>query len=406
MTEHPGTIRNIAWREIFPWLILLRTFRIAISPTLLALATAAVLLTPLGWNLAGAVFLDDEQWQELNQSPGVLEPSIPPALQTWLPDSIRVPLFDAYFELSELLARFFQLKLTISQAAYLACGFLWTLALWAFPGGLITRRAVMQLATESAPGILSSGRFAGRRWLWYFLAPLYPVLAIAGVTLPIAAVGLLLRMHTGLGVAIAGLAWIFVAILSVGALWLFGGLIFGWPLMWPAISAERDGDPFEAFSRSYSYVYGKPLHYFFYVLIAAAFGALCWTVVFAAAMIVQEFGFWALSWGGGKTTVLELKTQAFRIAAGRFEWLHDDALWKFGTTLIGLVVALVRTVADAFRFTYFFTAASAIYLLLRYHVDEKEMDEVFIELGDERPDSIRGSTPPTPSVAPAVSDAS
>ena len=83
----------------------------------------------------------------------------------------------------------------------------------------------------------------------------------------------------GFGSVLAGLLWIFVVIAGLGALWLFGGLIFGWPLMWPTISAERDGDPFEAFSRSFSYVYGKPLHYFFYVVVAAAFGALCWAVV-------------------------------------------------------------------------------------------------------------------------------
>ena len=60
-------------------------------------------------------------------------------------------------------------------------------------------------------------------------------------------------------------------------------------------------------------------------------------------------------------------------------WLHDGSLWKFGTTLIGLVIALIHAVAAAFRFTFFFCAASAIYLLLRHDVDEKEMDEVFLD---------------------------
>src|SRR5207247_5974858 len=120
--------------------------------------------------------------------------------------------------------------------------------------------------------------------------------AIILLTIPIAFVGLFVWVAPGFGTALVGLGWLLVAILSLGAMWLFGGLIFGWPLMWPTISAERDGDPFEAFSRSYSYVYGKPLHYFLYVVIAAAFGALCWAVVAVAAQLVQEFGFWALAW--------------------------------------------------------------------------------------------------------------
>ena len=85
--------------------------------------------------------------------------------------------------------------------------------------------------------------------------------------------------------------------------------------MWPTISAERDGDPFEAFSRSYSYVYGKPLHYFFYVVVAAAFGALCWAVVPGRRLIVQEFGFWALAWGGGGEAVERFATQSLDFAA-------------------------------------------------------------------------------------------
>ena len=56
MTEEQGVVRRISWRDLFPWLILFRTFRIAIAPELLALATLAVLLAPLGWGLADFVF--------------------------------------------------------------------------------------------------------------------------------------------------------------------------------------------------------------------------------------------------------------------------------------------------------------------------------------------------------------
>jgi hypothetical protein len=166
--------------------------------------------------------------------------------------------------------------------------------------------------------------------------------------------------------------------------------------MWPTISAERDGDPFEAFSRSYAYVYGKPLHYFFYILIAAIFGTLCLAVVWAAATIVQEFGFWALSWGSGGPSAAELWTHARDVANGEFHSSKLGALWTSGATLIGLVVALIDAVVAAFRYSFFFCAASAIYLLLRHDVDEKEMYEVFVE-----PQLI---TAPLPATTPHTAD--
>src|SRR5207247_2167638 len=104
MTEAPCVVRQIAWRELFPWLILFRTFRIAISPTLLALATAAVLLTSLGWRFSGLVFLSPQQ-QIAQASRSQLAAAIPPEIQGYLPPSVRTPLLDAYFEMSEPLAR-------------------------------------------------------------------------------------------------------------------------------------------------------------------------------------------------------------------------------------------------------------------------------------------------------------
>jgi hypothetical protein len=398
---------------VFPWLILFRTFRIAISPTLLALATVAVLIAPLGWRFAERLFLSEVERDALivtdseipQAANSQLRRSLPPAPRAYLP-AYPTALLESYFDLAEPLKRFFQLQITWGEAAYYAFGFLWTLAIWAFPGGVATRQAVVQLATDSTLGIRSTLLYVARRWRWYFLAPLAPLLGIVLLAFGIIVLGWLhagLNWLTrdsgvsGLGTAVTGLAWLFVALAGLVALWLFGGLIFGWPLMWPTISAERDGDVFEAFSRSYSYVYGKPLHYFFYVVVAAAFGALCWSVVTGAALIVQEFGFWALAWGAGADAIAEIRQQALRIAAGEAISSEHGGLWKFGITLIGLVLVLIHAVAAAFRFTFFFAVTSAIYLLLRQDVDEKEMDEVYLER-----DEAIASTPKAEAPAAAL----
>ena len=386
MSESPVAVRKIAWGELFPWLILLRTFRIAISPSLLGLAAIAVLLAPWGWRLAGQVFFTAEQRAARAASGEAMPRSDNSRLASELPRAPRpylpaapTALLEAYFDLAEPLRRFFHLEITLREAGYYLFGFLWTLAVWAFPGGVITRRAVVQLATDAPPGIVAESQYAGRRYGWYFLAPLYPLLGVVLLAVPISIVGLILRASLGAGALVAGLVWILVILAGLAAMWLLAGLIFGWPLMWPTISAEQDGDAFEAFSRSFSYVFGRPLHYFFYVVIAAALGALGWAAVTVAGELVQEFGFWALSWGGGHEAAALVREQALDIAQGENGWLRSGVAWKAGTGLIGLLLAVLHAVVTGFRFTYFFAAASAIYLLLRQDVDEKELDEVYVE---------------------------
>jgi hypothetical protein len=52
------------------------------------------------------------------------------------------------------------------------------------------------------------------------------------------------------------------------------------------------------------------------------------------------------------------------------------ALW-LASGVVAALAQLVRSAAVGLRFCYFFTAATAIYLLLRQDVDEKELDEIY-----------------------------
>jgi len=391
------TIRRISWRDLFPWLILLRTFRIAISPPVLALATAAVLISPVGWRLAAIVFQPEFRAVPPPQPPFVprgetLPQWTPPAVRSYLP-AAQSAVLEGYYDLAEPLARLFQMRTTLRETAYYTFGVLWTLLLWSFPGAAITRRAVVQLAADAPPGLRETAAFAGRRWLWYLQAPLYPLIPVLVIGVFIALLGVPIYFWPGPGSVLAGLAWIFVVLVSLGVLWLLAGLMFGFPLMWPTISAERDGDAFEALARSFSYVYGKPLHYFFYVVVAALFGALCWAVVSGAATLVQEFGFSALSRGGSAERVEPIRSAALAFVHGLPAPPQQDWPLAIGTTLIGLVLTLLHGIVAAFRYSYFFTAASAIYLLLRYDVDEKEMDEVYL---DEPSPPVVTPAPPAP----------
>jgi hypothetical protein len=411
MTDERGVIRSISWRDLFPWLILLRTFRIAVQPPLLAVATAAVLLMSFSWWAGGWIFLpkewDEEGGRYIVQYPAEQHPTlaelVPPAMRDYLP-SAASGLVEPFLGLAQPWRRLFHLEFTIRKAAYYVFGSLVSLAVWALAGGFITRYAVQELA-EHEPDLAATARFAARRYLWYFIAPLYPMLGIVLIGLPIALLGIPIYFAPGVGSIIAGLMWIFVVVASLAAAWLLAGLLFGWPLMWPAVSAERDGDAFEAFSRSFAYVYGRPLHYFFYVVVAALLGALGLAAVHLAALLVTEFGFWALAWGAGGQNVAAIRSLVELVLAGADLSGQENQTLVFGASLMAIVVFLVRTVETAFTFTYFWCVASAIYLLLRMDVDEKEMDEIHLESdprASPKPLTTAVSAAANPAPAPAT----
>ncbi len=376
MTDERGVLRRIAWRELFPWLIIFRAFRLSISPPLLAVATLAVMLTYVG-SWVGSVFLIQkvgEEWKIVAPPAPRLAEQTPPAMARYLPGE-GSSANEGYFRLADPVYGVFRREMTMNQAAYFVFVSLWSLAVWALAGGIITRRAVVEFGAEETPGFVETVKFAARRYLWYFLAPLYPLAGVMLLMLPIAGLGLL-ASFTDLGVVLAGILWIFVILAGLVAAWLLAGLLFGFPLMWGTISAEREGDAFEAFSRSFSYVYGKPLHYLFYAVIAALFGALCWAVAHYTADIIIEFGFWSFSWGMGADEAKRIENLA---VFDSIPSLGDDQrIARFGGILIALSTGLVRLVESAFTLSFFWCVAAAIYLLMRQDVDDKELDDVYV----------------------------
>ena len=216
-------------------------------------------------------------------------------------------------------------------------------------------------------------RFAARRYSAFVGAPLFPLALTAVIVLCSIPVGWLLRFDVG--VLLAALVWIFVLLGGLLAAVVFVGLLFGWPLMWAALSTEEMGDVFEATQRSFSYTFGRPLHYAWYALVALLIGSAAFVVVQWMAELVVYLSFWLVSWGSG--------TEALQALAG------TDA-WRFaGVGIIAWLSQLVLTVASSFRYAFFWCAAGAIYLLLRRDSDQIEFDVVHV------PDQqVRYSLPP------------
>jgi len=396
MPEDHGVVREIAWREIFPWLGIVRSARLALAPRLLLLAAVGLLATAVGWRVIGGLFSDSDElhrprpgeqvgwiehdrvwpWESqlVAQRPlrtlGEFSPLDTPVVQTW--NWMTTPF-----------ARLFNPDIGFVRFLYtLLCG-LWELAVWGLIAGAITRIAALALARESRVGLIEGLRFGGVKWPQYFLSALLPLLGIVVLGFIVGGIyGLVIRMD--FGVFVMSVFWPLLLLASLVMAIMLLGLVFGWALMWPTISVEGT-DSFDALSRSYSYTYQRPLHYLFYVVVAGIIGLLAAYVVSYFVAATAELAFWSASWGAGAVRVEEIRTGLARLVLPPEADATTNMSWSFKTGLevLSFWLSCLALLGVAYLHSYFWTAATAIYYLLRHSVDGTEPDEVAVEHDEE-----------------------
>ena len=406
MPAERAVLREISWRDVCPWLVIFRTFGLARSAPVLLLATLGALVTPVGWRVGEWAFVDEATQDEDPDFRGAVRENAewPGERQAvWSPEagarpaSVRQILTTGRLAPNNIevtFTRFVQPYAALlgirldpdrrfdsekppdaGEAAYYIFGLLWTLAVWGFFGGAITRMAAVKLGREERIGIGEATRFAAGKLGSYFASPLFPLVGVVLLALPIVGLGALMRMDWG--VLVAGVFWLVALLGGLLITILLIGALFGWPLMWGTISSERDGDAFEAFSRSFSYTFQRPLHYLFYAFLATTFGALGWLLVYHFSEAVIWLTQLAAAMGAGADRWEELRQLAEDSA-------RATGVIAYGTLLLQLGAGFVRSVATGFGYGFFWCLVTAIYLLLRRDVDQTEFDEVFIEDEDTR----------------------
>lgn len=309
----------------------------------------------------------------------------------------------------------------------------WTLATWALFGGAITRMASVQVARNDKIGIGEAVRFVTARYVSFLSAPLFPLVFIAFVVVFLIIFGALFAFIPVVGdVVIAGLGWPLVFLAGVAMAVVLVGLV-GWPMMYATISAEGS-DSFDAISRSYSYVYQSPWHYIWYSLVALGYGAVVVFFVGFMGSLIVYLG----KWGVSQTPFIEKADRdpsfLFVYAPTSFGWrtlllegatvngnlivkngqIDEAALnqyketfrgWNYmGAVMVTVWLYLFFLMVLGFAYSYFWSASTIIYLLMRRKVDDTDMDEVYLE-EDEAEESYTASTTiapsaPSPAAAP------
>jgi hypothetical protein len=302
---------------------------------------------------------------------------------------------------------------------------LWTLIVWAFFGGAISRIAVVQVARQEKIGLMEAVRFAARKYLSYLSAPLFPLVLVAILLVLMVIFGYVQMIPVVGDIIVDGLLWGLMILLGLAMAVVLVGLV-GWPLMAATISAEGT-DAWEAVSRSYSYVYQAPWHYIWYSVVAMAYGA----VIVFFVVLMGSLTVYLAKWGVQETPGINWKDRSptflFVYAPTSFEWrtllLQDDthdlvtkagaineAKYKayvdsmqwyntIGAVLVSVVwVGIIFMLMLGFAYSYFWSSTSIIYLLMRRRVDDAELDEVYLEEEDDA--AYAGPLAPKPA-APA-----
>ncbi len=255
-------------------------------------------------------------------------------------------------------------------------------------GGALCRIAALQFARGERPGIRPALRFSRRKFTNLVVAPIGPLVIALLLGLPIILLGALGNIPfagellTGLLLPLALILAPFIAVVLIG-------VVAGLSLLFPAIAYE-DSDSFDAISRSFSSVYARPWRMGFYTLAAAVYGAVCYLFVrfFAFLVLWVTRGFLQLGLRDEKLRAIWPEPDFDNLLGVAATAPETWSLW-LGALLIRLWTLAVAGLVVSFIVSFCFSASTVIYALLRNRVDGTPLDEVYEDSGEALPESVQ-----------------
>src|SRR5688500_4320264 len=264
------------------------------------------------------------------------------------------------------------------------------LTLWAIFGGAIARIAAVHVARDEKLSVRAALQFSIGKFLSFVSAPLIPLIIVllvglvpilAGVLASIPYVGPALNILMGA---------LFILVLAAGFVMtlVLLGTFGGFNLMYPTIAVEGS-DSFDAISRSFSYVYARPWRMIFYTLVAIAYGALCYLFVrlFIGLMLALTHQFVDIGHFADAPSTAPLWQTMWTGPHSRLSYDIDFLALRgdqdIAAALVAFWVYLVIGMIGAFLISFYFSANTIIYYLMRREVDATEPDDVYLEQSDE-----------------------
>jgi len=432
MTDQHEKLREVSWNELFRWLVLLRAVRIALLARVLVLGALGLAATALGWwaidwALSGTTdpVVKGPEWRTTmsgwlwDTSPEfsiVTSAQSADALFRQVASGLAEAPVSLWLYLTRPFINLFDGDLTGVGFVYFALCGVWELLVWAVFGGAIARIAALKFTRDEAPDFPGALRHSISKISSYGMAPLLALAGAAVFGLQLVILGWVMQLD--FLAMVAGIVWPFTLLLGLLMAILLIGALAGWPLMWATVGVEGT-DAFDALSRSYAYVYQRPLRLLWYVLFAAVLAAVSMFIVKLFATSAISLGNWAVSWGlddaayrrvvnplpdqeGTYYSATDTSESSPPVDSGAMpvedgpqlhsatvtaseggsadpqpqelagtEWMAAKAI-RFWKSLLGALAA-------GYQAGFLFVAAVGVYLLLRKDIDGAEMDEVYVE---------------------------
>lgn len=384
-------------QRAIPWVHLFRGFRLATRWQNLVLALVGVLLLSAGrWGLSYAPFSSFELRQASTPySPFGIWDAVPSNRRTLWPCEQEfldppLPTIDG-FKSGDLLPSPFTLlapladlvrpasKLFVRRNPWSVVADVWlhvllVLAVGSLIGGAITRRVALEFGVGQEPSLRESLRYGVRDFPFSFGAPF---ISFVGIGLLLLAGRVIARLGSipGVGETLAAVLWGLLLLFSLVMALILLGVAAAWPLMVAAHSCEGT-DGFDALNRAYNYVFVRPWYAAWLTFVALLYGTAVTTFLILLTGMSVRLSEWIAA---GPLSDAALAT------------ITADAppLVDTGTPLPPPVDSLARTVGGwwqhglaavltAFVYSYFWSAATLIYLLLRQSADACELKRIYV----------------------------
>ncbi len=257
------------------------------------------------------------------------------------------------------------------------------LAVISIAGGAICRMAALQFARGEKPGLTEALRFGAKKFTSLFAAPLTPIGIIIFIGLFIFLWGLIGNIPkigeliVGIFTPLALIAGFVIAVILIGT-------VAGFNLMFPAVAYDGS-DCFDAISRSFSYVYAKPWRMGFYTATAAVYGAICYTFVrffaFLLLWVTRLFLQFGVLVDNSSVEVNKLAAiwpaPTFVNLVGSLGLTTNNWSESVAAFLIYLAVLVIIGTVVSFLISFYFSANTIIYSLMRNGVDNTAIEEIY-----------------------------
>ncbi len=243
-------------------------------------------------------------------------------------------------------------------------------------GVAICRSAALQFARAERPRLVQVVRFGRRRLLSLLGAEIAPAALIAAFGLPTILLGLVGNVPFA-GPLLTGLFLPLSLLIACAVAIVLLGMVGGASLMAPAIAYE-DADGFDAVVRSFL-VFSEPWRMGFYTLAAVLYGAVCYVFVrlFGFLLLWTTYRFLEVGFVNQNANLHAIWPEpTFASFLGPGTPLPDAWYLGLAALLIRLWVLAVIGVTASFVISFYFSASTIIYALLRQRADGIALEEV------------------------------